>query len=138
MRETSRRDFLAAGAVAGTTLVAGETLAKPALNTPTPKLLHQVFFWLRNPASVADRAQLIAGITSLATIETVRLFHVGVPASTERRAVVDDSYHVAELLGFDDVAGQNAYQAHPLHQRFVAEHEHLWRRAVVYDAMAVE
>lgn len=143
MKDTSRRDFLttsfATGAVAGASLVAGDALAKPATgNSVMPKLMHHVFFWLKNPDSAEDRAKLIAGVKSLAAIETVRSFHVGVPASTEKREVVDNSYHVSELLGFDDVAGQDAYQVHPLHEKFVKEHEHLWSKVVVYDAILAE
>lgn len=103
-----------------------------------PKLLHHVFFWLKNPDSQADRDQLIAGIKTLAAIETVRCFHVGVPASTEKREVVENSYQVSELLGFDDVVGQDAYQIHPIHQQFVKDHEHLWSKVVVYDVWASE
>lgn len=139
MTDTSRRSFLTTSAVAGAALVAGDTLAKPAAGNPAmPKLLHHVFFWLKNPDSAADRAKLIAGVKALAAIETVRSIHVGVPASTEKREVVDNSYHVSELLGFDDVAGQDAYQVHPLHKKFVDEHQHLWSKVVVYDAVAVE
>lgn len=138
MTDTSRRDFLTTTAIAGAALVAGDALAKPEKENPAmPKLLHHVFFWLKNPDSKEDREKLIAGVKSLAAIETVRSIHVGVPASTEKREVVDNSYHVSELLGFDDVAGQDVYQVHPLHQKFVDEHQHLWSKVVVYDAMAV-
>jgi hypothetical protein len=138
MTETSRRDFLTTTAIAGAALVAGDALGKPERENPAmPKLLHHVFFWLKNPDSKEDREKLIAGVKSLAAIETVRSIHVGVPASTEKRDVVDNSYHVSELLGFDDVAGQDAYQIHPLHQKFVEEHQHLWSKVVVYDAVAV-
>lgn len=139
MTDTSRRDFLTTGAIAGAALVAGDAFAKPATEKPAmPKLLHHVFFWLKNPESVADREKLIAGVKSLAAIETIRCIHVGVPASTEKRDVVDNSYHVSELLGFDDVAGQDVYQVHPLHEKFVAEHKHLWSKVVVYDAIVAE
>jgi hypothetical protein len=136
---TTRRDFLTASAVTGAALASAGTMAAPATaSNIMPKLLHHVFFWLKNPDSAADRAKLIAGVKSLAKIETVRSIHVGVPASTEKREVVDNSYHVSELLGFDDVAGQDAYQIHPLHKKFVDEHEHLWSKVVVYDALKVD
>lgn len=102
-----------------------------------PKLTHHVFFWLKNPESKPDLEQLIAGVRGLAQIETVRAIQVGVPASTEKRAVVDSSYHVSELLMFDSVEGQNVYQVHPLHQKFVTECSHLWERVLVYDSLAV-
>lgn len=136
---TTRREFLTASAIAGAALASSGALAKSTtVINPMPKLLHHVFFWLKNPESKEDLAKLIAGVKSLAAIETVRSIHVGVPASTEKREVVDNSYHVSELLGFDDVAGQDIYQVHPLHKKFVDEHQHLWSKVVVYDALAVE
>lgn len=139
MTDTNRRHFITTSAIAGAALVAGDALAKSAKENPAmPALLHHVFFWLKNPDSKEDLEKLIAGVKSLAAIETVRSIHVGVPASTEKREVVDNSYHVSELLGFDDVAGQDAYQVHPLHKKFVDEHQHLWSKVVVYDALAVK
>jgi len=102
-----------------------------------PKLVHHVFFWLKNPDSKADLAQLLDGIRSLAAIETVRSLHVGVPASTEVRPVIDSSYSASELITFDSVADEQAYQVHPLHQKFVEDHKHLWSKVVVYDSIAV-
>lgn len=134
-----RRKFLTTSVLAEAALASqGTFISSTTANNPMPKLLHHVFFWLKNPESKEDLASLIAGVKSLAAIETVRSFHVGVPASTEKREVVDNSYHVSELLGFDDVAGQDAYQVHPLHKKFVDEHQHLWSKVVVYDALAVE
>lgn len=136
---TTRRGFLTASAITGAALATPGAFAASITATHTmPKLLHHVFFWLKNPDSAADLAKLIAGVKSLAAIETVRSIHVGVPASTEKREVVDNSYHVSELLGFDDVAGQDTYQVHPLHQKFIDEHQHLWSKVVVYDALAVD
>lgn len=133
------RKFLTTSVLAEAALASqGTFISSTTANNPMPKLLHHVFFWLKNPESKEDLASLIAGVKSLAAIETVRSFHVGVPASTEKREVVDNSYHVSELLGFDDVAGQDAYQVHPLHKKFVDEHQHLWSKVVVYDALAVE
>lgn len=111
-------------------------MSNPATITPS-KLTHHVFFWLKRPDSAADLAQLIAGIRSLAKIETVRGIHVGVPASTEKRAVVESSYSASELLFFDDVEGQDVYQTHPLHKKFVEDCSHLWDRVTVFDSIAV-
>jgi hypothetical protein len=101
-----------------------------------PKLTHHVFFWLKNPHSKEDQAKLLAGIRTLAQIPTVRGLQVGVAASTEKREVVDNSYHASELLFFDDVEGQNAYQVHPIHKKFVTDCSHLWARVLVYDSIA--
>ena len=102
-----------------------------------PSLVHHVFFWLKNPQSTADRDKLVAGVKALANIEYVRQIHVGVPASTEKREVVDNSFHVSELLYFDSVEDQKKYQDHPLHQQFIQQHSMLWNKVVVYDVMEV-
>ncbi len=139
MDHSNRRQFLAGTALLSVAATASLNLQaeKPKAQTELPKLIHKVFFWLKNPDSKEDQAKLIAGIKALGAIETVRAIHVGIPASTEKRDVVDNSYQVSEMLCFDDVEGQNIYQAHPLHQKFIDEHAHLWRKVVVYDSIAV-
>ena len=132
MNPTTRRTFLATAATLGAAAAAS---AAAGPSSAPPPLVHHVFFWLKNPGSKEDLAQLLAGIRSLGAIETVRGIHVGVPASTEQRAVVDNSFSASEILWFDDVAGQDAYQVHPLHQKFVAECSHLWSKVIVYDAI---
>lgn len=96
-------------------------------------ITHLVLFWLNNPQSNEDRAKLIEGLRSLEAIEVVRSLHVGVPAATEARDAVDHSFAVSEILTFGNTADQLAYQQHPIHQAFVANHSHLWGRHVVYD-----
>lgn len=119
----------------GTAAAVAATL--PGATAVAPKLVHHVFFWLKNPDSKEDLAQLIAGIRTLAQIETVRGVHIGVPASTEKRDVVESSYSASELLFFDDVEGQDVYQKHPVHLKFVADCAHLWSRVRVFDSLAV-
>ena len=128
---SSRRRFIAAAA----TLAATNAGASAAVNV-YPKLVHHVFFWLKNPEAKEDLARLLEGLRTLANIETVRGAHFGVPASTEKRDVVDNSYSASEILFFDDLAGQKIYQDHPIHKKFVADCSHLWERVVVYDALA--
>ena len=127
----SRRTFI----VAAATLAATNAGASATVNV-YPKLVHHVFFWLKNPEAKEDLARLLEGLRTLAKIETVRGAHFGVPASTEKRDVVDNSYSASEMLFFDDLAGQKAYQDHPIHKQFVADCSHLWERVVVYDALA--
>ena len=129
---TSRRTFIAAAA----TVAAAQAGASPAVNN-YPKLVHHVFFWLKNPDSKEDLAKLLAGLRTLTKIESVRGAHFGVPASTEKRDVVDNSFSASEILYFDDTAGQKIYQDHPIHRQFVADCSGLWSKVIVYDAIAV-
>lgn len=141
-KPSTRRTFLTTSA----TLAAGSALIGAAPAAPIapagaakasyPKLVHHVFFWLKNPGSKEDLAALLAGIRTLGAIETVRGLHVGVPASTEKRDVVDNSYSASELLFFDSIEDQNVYQAHAIHQKFIQDCSRLWSKVVVYDALA--
>jgi hypothetical protein len=101
------------------------------------QLTHHVFFWLKNPDSKEDLNQLVEGLRTLHKIESIRKLHIGIPASTEKRDVVDSSFSVSELMFFDDVEGQDVYQAHPIHKKFIDECSHLWAKVIVYDTLDV-
>ena len=132
MSTQSRKSFLTTSAA----ITAGLAVnALAAFSGPEQKgaIIHHVFFWLKNPASKEDRDKLIAGLESLRKINVIRKLHVGIPASTEKRDVVDNSFQVSELMFFDSVADQKTYQDHPIHLKFVADCSHLWDKVVVYD-----
>jgi hypothetical protein len=136
MEKQTRRKFIAgAVAVGATTAVSG----MPSVTMKEKKqLVHHVFFWLKNPGSKEDLNKLLEGLRTLSKIETVKSLRIGVPATTEKRDVVDNSYSASELMLFDDLAGQDAYQVHPIHKKFVADCSHLWEKVVVYDSLDVE
>ncbi|MDP5279146.1 Dabb family protein [Sphingomonas sp. DG1-23] len=129
----NRRDVVKGVALGAAAMSAGSASAAPAAG----KVVHHVFFWLKNPGSTADRDALIAGVRGLGKVEVVRSLEVGVPASTEQRDVVDSSFHVSEMLVFDNVADQKTYQDHPVHKDFIAKCGHLWGKVVVYDMVTV-
>jgi len=135
MKKIIRRKFLTVAAA----MAAGTAASAIPLNSPKDKkvLVHHVFFWLKNPDSIADRDKLVEGVKTLEKIESIRQIHVGVLASTEKRDVVDTSWQVSELMFFDDAAGQKIYQDHPIHQAFIKNYGHLWAKVVVYDAQDV-
>jgi hypothetical protein len=134
MKQHSRRKFIHLTALFGTGLTVP---ALPSREEQKKLVVHHVFFWLKNPSSQEDLNKLLAGLQTLKNIETVRGIHIGVPAATEKRPVVDYSYSASELLLFDDLAGQKTYQDHPIHLKFIKDCEHLWEKVIVYDAMDV-
>jgi hypothetical protein len=134
MKKQTRRTFVATAAAMS---ASAAVTAMPTMTKDKKQLVHHVFFWLKNPDSKEDLAKLLAGLRTLEKIETIRKLHIGVPASTEKRDVVDTSYHASELMFFDDTAGQKIYQDHPIHQKFIKDCGHLWERVVVYDSMDV-
>ena len=106
-------------------------------NQEMKRLIHHVFFWLKNRDSKEDLNKLLEGLRGLAKIETVRQLHIGVPAKTEQRDVVDATYSASELMFFDDTVGQRLYQDHPIHKKFIEYYGHLWEKVIVYDSMDV-
>lgn len=50
---------------------------------------------------------------------------------------MDNSYDLSELMYFDNIEGQNAYQVHPIHKAFVEKYSHLWEKVVVYDMQVI-
>ncbi|MFT3681839.1 MAG: Dabb family protein [Ferruginibacter sp.] len=101
------------------------------------QIVHHVFFWLKNPESITDRDKLVEGLKTLHGIETIRSLQIGIPASTEKRDVVDNSWQVSELMYFDNTEDQKTYQDHPIHLAFVKNYSHLWSKVVVYDMQEI-
>lgn len=110
-----------------------QPLESDYLTAQSGQIIHHVFFWLNNPDSESDKQQLIEGLNTLGSIDEVKVLLVGTPASTIKREVVDNSFDVSELMIFDSVEAQDAYQVHPMHTEFVQSYSHLWERVVVYD-----
>lgn len=133
----NRRSWMGLFAALGLPTLATRAIAASAPAKAGTQMIHHVFFWLKNPSSEADRDKLIAGLKTLRGIPVIRELRVGVPAATEARGVVDSSYQVSELMVFDSIEDQKAYQDHPIHQRFVATCGDLWERVVVYDSIDV-
>ena len=111
-----------------------------AQNTPAPdrdgkQMIHHVYFTLKNPDSVQDKQLLKEGLQSLAAIEEVRHLIIGEPAPTFDREVIASDWHISEVIYFDSVAAQDAYQVDPIHQLFVTNYSHLWSKVVVYDIL---
>jgi hypothetical protein len=129
---TTRRKFLTVvPAIALSASLSAEAKEEKKL------LIHHVYFWLKNPTSKEDLDKLIAAIRSLEKIETLRMVRIGVPASTQKRDVIDDSYSVSLFTAFDDVKGHDVYQDHPIHVKFVETNSYLWNKVVVYDSMDI-
>jgi hypothetical protein len=97
-------------------------------------LIHTVFFWLKPELTAAQRAEFRRGVETLAAIQHVDVVHVGAPAATPDRPVVDKTFAIGLTVICRDVAAHDAYQADPVHQAFVARFQHYWTRVQIYDA----
>jgi hypothetical protein len=97
-------------------------------------LVHTVYFWLKEGSPASAAQQLAADCRQyLAKVPTVRQLFAGPPAKTTKREVIDDSYAIGLTVVFDDLAGHDVYQEHPLHLEFIARNKPNWSKVRVYD-----
>lgn len=101
----------------------------------TGALVHHVFFWLKEPKNEAHKKQLVKALNELLKVKTIKMSHIGFPAGTESRDVVDHSYSVSYMVMFNNQADQDSYQVDPIHTKFVEENNHLWNKVIVYDSV---
>lgn len=134
----NRRSFIQkmAAGVSAAVLAPVAVQASPAVGL-SGVLIHHVFFWLKEPGNQQVRKQFEAALKKLLKVKTIKISHIGIPASTESRDVVDHSYSYSLMVVFDTREDQDSYQVDPIHQAFVAENSHLWNKVVVYDSVDV-
>jgi hypothetical protein len=136
--QQNRRKFLSKAALTLAATGASATLL-PAMAAKAPAnniFVHHVYFWLKNQDSKEDKAKLLEGLKALSGVKTVKMFHIGQPADTNRD-VIDRSYAVSWLLMFENKAAQESYQVDPIHLNFVKNYSHLWQKVIVYDSVDV-
>ena len=97
-------------------------------------LVHTVILWLKNDLSDEDRSTFFKEVATLGTIPSVEDFHLGTPAQTPKRPVIDDSYDCAVTVVLKDLSAQEQYQIDPIHQAFIDACSSFWERVVIYDA----
>ncbi len=93
--------------------------------------VHCVYFWLKPDISAADEALFVERVKALTTLPSVKHGWVGKPAATDR-PVIDRSYSYGLTVVFEDEAGHDAYQVHPVHDAFRELHG-LWTAVKIYD-----
>ena len=96
-------------------------------------LTHHVLFWLKSDTTETQKNAFRKGLESLEKIESIKSIYIGTPAPIER-AVVDTTYTFSLLIVFEDLAGHDIYQVHPIHKAFLEEFRVFFEKVVIYDA----
>ncbi len=104
---------------------------KPA--SSQPKFAHNVYFWLKKGTTKIEEQAFMEGLTKLGTVPSIHSYYWGKPAATEKRGVVDNSYHYAINSFFSSIEEHDLYQVDPIHLAFIEDHKHIWEKVVVYD-----
>jgi hypothetical protein len=98
-------------------------------------LVHTVYFWFTEEADEEDSRLFHSELKKLSNIPLVKQKYIGVPASTEQRDVIDNSYDYSITFIFESKEAEKAYQQHPDHLEFIDRNAHLWEKVRVYDAI---
>ncbi|MEZ2337708.1 Dabb family protein [Mucilaginibacter sp. RCC_168] len=96
-------------------------------------IVHHVLFWLKADTTADQKIAFRKSLETLEGVESVKTLHIGTPAPIER-AVVDTTYTFSLTVFFDDLAGHDVYQTHPLHLAFLDEFRVYFEKVVIYDA----
>ena len=96
-------------------------------------LAHHVLFWLKADTTDEQKVAFRKSLETLNGVESVKTLHIGTPAPIER-AVVDTTYTFSLNIFFEDLAGHDVYQVHPLHVAFLDEFRSLFEKVIIYDA----
>lgn len=97
-------------------------------------LVHAVYFWLKSDITDDDIKRFETKANALLKIPSVKNGWVGKPSSTDR-PVIDRSYSFALVVVFDDMAGHDIYQDHPIHDDFRDSCSMLWTAVKIYDSI---
>ena len=97
--------------------------------------IHCVYFWLRPDLTSTEHESFSAGAQSLCSIEGVLHGYTGIPAPTDR-PVIERGYSCALVLLFADQRAHDAYQVHPVHDRFREECGSFWSAVRIYDSIS--
>jgi len=95
--------------------------------------IHVVLFWCKSGTSnEAKQAMIDYAHKQMPAIPSVRHVWAG-KAVASARDVVDSSYDIGLCVVFDDQAGHDQYQPHPVHEKFVQLFKSHWDRVRVFD-----
>jgi hypothetical protein len=96
-------------------------------------LAHHVLFWVKPETTEEQKTFFKKCLESLKGVETIASIHIGTPAPIER-TVVDTSYTFSLSILFNDLAGHDVYQVHPLHKTFLENCRQYFEKVIIYDA----
>ena len=100
------------------------------------QFVHVVNFWLKKELSDADILAFEQGVQSLGQIHSLKSFHVGRPAPTDR-PVIDKTYDYCLVCSFENKADHDSYQEDPIHDLFRDQCAKYWDKVLIYDSIGV-
>lgn len=132
-----RRNFLLAPMVLITAPTWANTVQSDEEIQPST-IVHVVNFWLKKDLNEKDKKNFIGFFEELRKIEVINTLNYGIPAKTNPRPVVDNSFDYTLIVTFKDLKDITIYETHPIHLKAIEKYQHLWTKVMVKDTSIIK
>ncbi|MDR2271269.1 MAG: Dabb family protein [Sphingobacterium sp.] len=132
-----RRNFLLAPMV----LITAPTWANSIQSDEdlhTDTIVHIVNFWLKEDVNEKDKKSFVGFFEELRKIDVIKTLNYGVPAQTNPRPVVDNSFDYTLIVTFKDLKDITVYETHPIHLKAIEKYQHFWTKVMVKDTSIIK
>lgn len=135
-----RRNFLKNSLLLGTMTVVGtasinEALANEKEKIKMEKIIHSVYFWLKDGITIEEEQEFLKYFEILRNIPGASSLTFGKPAPTKVRDVTDNTFDYNLIITFDKLSDINAYENHPEHVKGAHSYQKFWKRVQVRDTL---
>lgn len=132
-----RRNFLMSTALLGTSLTAASCSSSSSKTDEKNTIVHSVYFWLNKDLSNQEVEDFKGFFDALKKIPNIKSLEVAIPANTNPRDVVDNSFSYHLIVKFDTMDAINVYETHPIHLDAIEKFKHNWVKVEVKDSIIV-
>ncbi|WON96413.1 Dabb family protein [Sphingobacterium sp. Lzh-3] len=132
-----RRNFLLAPMVLVTAPTWANTVQSDE-HIESSTIVHVVNFWLKKDLSEKEKKNFVGFFEELRKIDVIKTLNYGIPAQTNPRPVVDNSFDYTLLVTFKDLNDITIYETHPIHLKAIEKYQHLWTKVMVKDTSIIK
>lgn len=98
-------------------------------------IFHSVYFWLKDGINQEEEKDFLNFFEILKKISGVESCHIGKPAATNPRPVVDNSFSYHIMLTFANMEAITKYETHPDHLAGIDQYSKYWQKVEVKDTL---
>jgi hypothetical protein len=132
-----RRNFLLAPMVLVTAPTWANTVQSDE-HIESSTIVHVVNFWLKKDLSEEEKKNFVEFFEELRKIDVIKTLNYGIPAQTNPRPVVDNSFDYTLIVTFKDLNDITIYETHPTHLKAIEKYQHLWTKVMVKDTSIIK
>jgi len=132
-----RRNFLLAPMVLVTAPTWANNVQSDEDIQPTT-IVHVVNFWLKKELREKEKKNFVGFFEELRKIDVIKTLNYGVPAPTNPRPVVDNSFDYTLIVTFKNLKDITIYETHPIHLKAIEKYQHLWTKVMVKDTSIIK